>query len=69
MIDPIVIENGHYKDEWFEKDFFYCRDGIKEFPNHHCKITWEESKKYIKKFRNAIDAGARDCEYLSLIHI
>ena len=68
MIDPITIENGHYKNEWFEKDFFYCRDGIKEFPNHHCKITWEESKKYIKKFRNAIDAGARDCEYTRYLH-
>lgn len=31
--------------------------------DHHCKLSWELSKPYIKNYRVAIDIGCRDGEY------
>jgi len=54
--------------EWYDRDYFISKDGRKEFPDHHCKITWVASKPYINSFRNAIDIGCRDGEYTRYLH-
>lgn len=61
-IKPTKFENN-YKQEWYQRDFFYSPDGVKEFPNHHCKDAWILSVPFITKFRNAVDVGCRDGEY------
>lgn len=61
--EPTTFKECFYQPEWYTKDFFYSPDGIQEFPNHHCKQTWEASKPWIKNTRNAIDIGCRDGEY------
>jgi len=62
-IKPVKIPKGLYNPKWYHTDFLHSPDGIKEFPNHHCKLTWVESKPFVKSFRNAVDVGARDGEY------
>ena len=64
-IEPTVFlpESYIFENEWYEKDFFHSPDGIQEFPNHHCKLTWLLSQPYVKHFRNAVDIGCRDGEY------
>jgi hypothetical protein len=52
-----------YQQAWFERDFFHSPDGIDEFPQHHCKQTFNISVPFVKKFRNAVDVGCRDGEY------
>ena len=44
-------------------DKFYCKSGFREYPDHHCKISYYISQPFIKSFRNAIDIGCRDGEY------
>tara|TARA_R100001530_G_scaffold128583_1_gene98412 strand:+ start:28 stop:594 length:567 start_codon:yes stop_codon:yes gene_type:complete len=60
---PTVFPNYYYQEEWFDRDFMHSPDGIKEFPDHHCKMSWLLSKPYVTKTRNAIDIGCRDGEY------
>jgi hypothetical protein len=60
---PTEFAECFYQPEWYDRDFFYSPDGIREFPDHHCKITWLKSLPYIQNSRNAIDIGCRDGEY------
>lgn len=62
-IEPTKWKQCHYQPEWFETDFMHSPDGIKKWPQHHCKLTWLESKPHIKSWRRAIDIGCRDGEY------
>lgn len=61
--EPTLWEHCHYDPSWFARDFFYSPDGIQEFPQHHCKLTWQTSRPWIRQARNAIDIGCRDGEY------
>lgn len=60
---PTEFSQCFYQPEWYDRDFFYSPDGIREFPDHHCKMTWLKSLPYIQNSRNAIDIGCRDGEY------
>lgn len=62
-VQPTVWLDNPYQKDYYERDFFACADGHKEFPNHHCKQTWLASKPYITNKRNAVDIGCRDGEY------
>jgi FkbM family methyltransferase len=62
-IPPTEFPPGLYKPEWFARDYIYTPDGQGEFPNHHCKKTFEVSFPFIKSFNTALDIGARDGEY------
>ena len=62
-VEPTQFKEYFFKPEWYERDFFHSPDGIKEFPQHHCKLTYMLSKPYINKTRTAIDIGCRDGEY------
>jgi len=60
---PTIFKSNPYQEEWYSTDFMHSPDGIKNFPRHHCKITFMISLPFIKKFKNAIDVGCRDGEY------
>lgn len=62
-IQPTRFMQNPYCEEWYARDFFHSPDGVKEFPDHHCKQTFMVSKPYIKRFRTAVDIGCRDGEY------
>ena len=62
-VTPTEYQKGLYQPEWYDRDFFYSSDGIQEFPDHHCKMTWLTSLPFIQGVRNAIDIGCRDGEY------
>ena len=67
-VQPTKFQSNTFDWEWYERDFFHSPDGIKEFPNHHCKDTWVKSLPYIKSNRNAVDIGCRDGEYARYLH-
>lgn len=67
-INPTIFKDNSYTWDLYDKDFFFCSDGCKEFPNHHCKKTWIASLPFIKDKRNAIDIGCRDGEYTRYLH-
>ena len=60
---PTHFPRYPYQPEWYDRDFFHSPDGIKEFPQHHCKMSWVLSKPYVTSWRNAVDIGCRDGEY------
>lgn len=62
-IKPTEFKECLYQPEWYVRDFFYSPDGIQEFVNHHCKVTWLVSLPFVQGVRNAIDIGCRDGEY------
>ena len=62
-VKPTHFPEYPYQTEWYERDFFHSPDGVKEFPQHHCKMSWVLSKPYVKQWRNAVDIGCRDGEY------
>lgn len=62
-VTPSVFETNLFDNRYYENDFMFTPDGIGEFPEHHCKLTWVDSFPYIKNFRNAVDIGCRDGEY------
>ena len=62
-IEPTEFSENPYQEEWFERDFLYSQDGIKEYPRHHCKDTFLISLPFVRSFRNAVDIGCRDGEY------
>lgn len=62
-IEPTNFAPGMYDPSFVDRDFFYCKVGAAEYPDHHCKLAYELSKPFIKKFRTAIDIGCRDGEY------
>jgi FkbM family methyltransferase len=62
-LPPTRFTQNPYVPEWFERDFFHSPDGVREFPDHHCKQTFLVSQPYIRQFRNAVDIGCRDGEY------
>ena len=62
-IEPTKFDENPYRPEWYDSDFMYSQDGIKEFPDHHCKGTFLISLPFVNTFRNAIDVGCRDGEY------
>ena len=63
------FEDNPYQKEWAARDFLYSPDGIKEFPEHCCKKTYNLSKPYIKNFRNALDVGCRVGEFTRYLHL
>jgi len=67
-IEPSKFETNPFNKEWIDKDFFHSPDGSKEFPEHHCKLTYVKSSPFINTRRNAIDVGARDGEYTRYLH-
>ena len=67
-IEPTIFKDNPYRWEWYERDFFCSPDGTKEFPDHHCKVTFVESIPFITKKRNAVDIGCRDGEYTRYLH-
>ena len=61
--------------EWVSKfdplkdfDYLYSKKHEGVLSNHHCKLSWELSKKYVGQFRNAIDIGCRDGEYTHYLY-
>ena len=62
-INKTFFHKCYYNEDFFERDFFYSQDGNRVFLNHHCKVTFNLSFPYIKKFRNSVDVGCRDGEY------
>jgi len=58
-----IFDNNFYKKEFFASDFFYSPDGDGIYPKHHCKVTFNLTKPFIKNYRNAIDIGCRDGEF------
>lgn len=62
-VTPTEFEDNLYQPEWFATDFMHTQDGVKEFPKHHCKMTYLKSLSYVKTFNNAVDIGCRDGEY------
>ena len=62
-VGPTEFKENMFDSAWYDNDFFFSPDGVGEFPEHHCKITWEESVPFIKNKRNAVDIGCRDGEY------
>lgn len=67
-VTPTTFKDNPYQWEWYDRDYFCSPDGTKEFPDHHCKLTWLESIPYIENYRNAIDIGCRDGEYSRYLH-
>lgn len=67
-VEPTIFKNNPYEWDWYERDFFCSPDGTKEFPDHHCKVTFVESIPFITKKRNAVDIGCRDGEYTRYLH-
>lgn len=63
-IQPTKFNEYFFKEEWYEKDFFYSPDGVREFPDHHCKLSFNGSLPFLKEQkRNAVDLGCRDGEF------
>ena len=63
VINPTEFPSGLYKAEWFARNYIYTPEGPGEFPNHHCKKTFDVSLPFVKKFGTALDIGTRDGEY------
>jgi len=62
-ITPSTFSDNPYDPEWYERDFIYSQDGVKEYPKHHCKGTFLVSLPFVRSFHNAVDIGCRDGEY------
>ena len=63
-----IDQSMQFQWEWYDRDYFISKDGTKEFPEHHCKLTWIASQPHINSFRNAVDVGCRDGEYTRYLH-
>lgn len=68
-IDPTKWADNKYQTEWAATDYLETPDGVGFYPKHHCKHTYNISKPFIKKFRNAIDVGCRVGEYTRYLHL
>ncbi len=68
-LESTVWPDNPYQKEWAAQDYMHTPDGIGSFPKHHCKKTYLLSKKYIKRFRNAVDVGCRVGEYSRYLHL
>lgn len=62
-ITPSNLGPNTYDPSWFERDFLHTTDGAGEFPEHHCKATFQVAFPHIRRFRHAIDVGCRDGEF------
>jgi len=62
-IEKTKFDSSPYDQSWYERDYFISKDGVGEFPLHHCKTTYQESVPYITQTRNAVDIGCRDGEF------
>lgn len=62
-------KNNPYQAEWAEADYLYSADGIGEFPDHSCKLSYLLSKPFIRNFRTAIDVGCRVGEFTRYLHL
>jgi FkbM family methyltransferase len=62
-IQPTKFASNIYREEWFDRDFILSPDGDREWPEHHCKITWQVAQPFVHSFRNAVDVGCRDGEF------
>ena len=67
-VAPTIFSEGLYQQDWYERDYFISKDGTGEFPDHHCKVTWVPSLRFITSKRNAVDIGCRDGEYTRYLH-
>lgn len=47
----------------------YSADGTGEFPNHACKLTYQLSRPFIRRFRNALDIGCRVGEFTRYLQL
>ena len=66
---PTKWSENPYVPEWAAADYLYSADGIGEFPNHACKLTYLLSKPFIKNFRTALDIGCRVGEFSRYLHL
>lgn len=60
-VEPRVWLSTYDKNKDF--DYLYSKKHQGIIADHHCKLSWELSKPFIKNTRNAIDIGCRDGEY------
>lgn len=65
---PTEWQDNPYQQEWAERDYLYSADGIGEFPQHACKLTYLVSKPFVKNFRTALDVGCRVGEFSRYLH-
>ena len=66
---PTAWQDNPYEPEWAARDFLYSPDGIQEFPEHSCKLTYNLSKPFIRNFRTALDVGCRVGEYTRYLQL
>lgn len=62
-ITSTQFEDNPYDPVWFARDFLHSPDGVGEFPQHHCKQTFEVALPFAERFRTAVDVGCRDGEF------
>ena len=67
-IEPTIFKGSTFTWDWYDTDYFMCKDGHGNYPDHHCKKTWIESIPFIGNKRNAVDVGCRDGEYARYLH-
>lgn len=67
--EPTQWQNNPYQKEWAERDYLHSPDGIGEFPEHSCKLTYLLSKPFVKNFRVALDVGCRIGEFTRYLHL
>lgn len=60
-VNPIEWESQYDSNKDF--DYLYSKKHEGVLANHHCKLSWELAKPFIKNWRNAIDIGCRDGEF------
>jgi hypothetical protein len=62
-VQPTIFNNTDWDPSIEYTDTFHCKAGFRDYPDHHCKTSWEPTKPYVKNFRTAIDIGCRDGEF------
>lgn len=60
-VTPVEWQSSYDQSKDF--DYLYSKKHEGIVSNHHCKLTWELSKPFVKNFRNALDIGCRDGEF------
>lgn len=63
LIPQTQFDANPYDPSWFDRDFIHSPDGVREWPQHHCKQTFNVSLPFIGERRVAVDIGCRDGEY------
>jgi FkbM family methyltransferase len=68
LIAPTEFEENPYRPEWFARDYMVTPSETREFPDHHCKLTFQVSWPFIRRMRTAVDVGCRVGEYSRYLH-